>query len=61
MSHRQSCKLKGRRSTEQQKLCAICDKAFSETNVPPLVCKECLGIKYCSEQCRRDNKSVISI
>ena len=55
MSHRQSCKFK-ERSLDRQELCAVCDKAFSETDVTPLVCQKCFGIKYCSEQCKLENE-----
>jgi hypothetical protein len=55
MTHRQVCSFK-QRSLDYQNLCAVCTKPFSETNVPPLVCTTCFGIKYCSRQCQRDNQ-----
>lgn len=55
MTHRQVCGFK-QRSLDYQNLCAVCIKPFSQTNVPPLVCATCFGIKYCSAQCQRDNQ-----
>jgi hypothetical protein len=55
MTHRQVCGFK-QRSLNCQNLCAVCDKAFSATNAPPVACNSCFGIKYCSTQCQRDNQ-----
>ena len=55
MTHRQLCGFK-QRPLDYQNFCVVCETQIRGSNVQPIVCNKCFGIKYCSIQCQRDNE-----